>query len=160
MRKHADLALKMGMDSDNIYIGDIGDVIELSKNEMKKLEPVHAGKVFVDGLGVGDVGSVVLRDRKHLGEDGLIIVMAAVDFEAGTTVSGPDIVSRGFVYMKESEDLLDAIRKRASWVLEYCRLEDHMDRNFIKQKVKDEISRLIYEKTRRSPMILPILMEL
>jgi ribonuclease J len=115
--------------------------------------------VFVDGLGVGDVGSIVLRDRKHLGQDGLIIIVASLDVYDGHVISGPDIVSRGFVYVRESEELLDQVRELCLSIL-----EDFAERNIhewgvIKNKIKDDVAKLISQKTRRSPMILPILQE-
>lgn len=159
LRKHAQLALSMGMESKNIFIGDVGNVLEINDDYMKQLASVQSGKIFVDGLGVGDVGSIVLRDRKHLGQDGLIIVVASLDIVDGHVVSGPDIVSRGFVYVRESEELLDQVRRIAAEVLEDCACENIHEWNVIKNKIKDDVSRHIYGKTRRSPMILPIIME-
>ena len=160
LRKHASIAESMGMDPSRIFIGDIGDVIEISKSKLKKLAPVTAGNIFVDGLGVGDVGSIVLRDRKLLAEDGLIIIVATIDSSSGEVLSGPDIVSRGFVYVKESEDLFDMIRKKAQKQFTLCQKERVKDRNTIKSKVKENISKLIFEQTGRTPMILPVLMEI
>lgn len=159
LRKHAGLARDMGMPSQNIFIGDVGNVIEINEDYMKPLSPVQAGKVFVDGLGVGDVGSIVLRDRKHLGQDGLIIVVATIDSVDGHTISGPDIVSRGFVYVRESEYLMDELKRCCLRVLEECEDNEVREWNVIKTKIKDAVSHLIFERTRRSPMILPIIME-
>ena len=159
LRKHMDLALSLGMKRENIFIGDIGKVLELSDNAMKELAPVQAGKVFVDGLGVGDVGSIVLRDRKHLGQDGLIIIVASLDVYDGHVISGPDIVSRGFVYVRESEGLLDEVKERALNILEDCAERNIHEWGVIKNKIKDDVAKLILQRTRRSPMILPILME-
>ncbi len=159
LRKHMDLALSLGMKRENIFIGDIGKVVELSENSMKELAPVQAGKVFVDGLGVGDVGSIVLRDRKHLGQDGLIIIVASLDVYDGHVISGPDIVSRGFVYVRESEGLLDEVKERALNILEDCAQRNIHEWGVIKNKIKDDVAKLILQRTRRSPMILPILME-
>lgn len=159
LRKHMDLALSLGMKRQNIFIGDIGKVVELSDDYMKEVAPVPAGKVFVDGLGVGDVGSIVLRDRKHLGQDGLIIIVASLDVYDGHVISGPDIVSRGFVYVRESEDLLDEVRARALEILEDCAARNIHEWGTIKNKIKDDVAKLILQRTRRSPMILPILME-
>ena len=159
LRKHMDIALSLGMPRKNIFIGDIGSVIELSDDYMKELPNVPAGKVFVDGLGVGDVGSIVLRDRKHLSQDGLIIIVASLDVYDGHVISGPDIVSRGFVYVRESEDLLDEVRQRALDILEDCAQRNIHEWGVIKNKIKDDVSKLIVQRTRRSPMILPILME-
>lgn len=157
--KHAKLAKDMGMKESNVFIGDIGNVVELNKNYMKKLPSIPAGRVLVDGLGVGDVGSIVLRDRKHLGQDGLIIAVCTLDAEDGTVISGPDIVSRGFVYVRESEPLMDDARKRVLKILEDCAHENVHEWGIIKTKVKDDLSKLFYERTRRNPMILPVIME-
>ncbi|MGN0441245.1 MAG: ribonuclease J [Acutalibacteraceae bacterium] len=159
LRKHAELAYQMGMDRKNVFIGDIGNVVELNEDYIKQLESVKAGKVFVDGLGVGDVGSIVLRDRKHLGQDGLIIVVASLDSYDGHIIAGPDIVSRGFVYVRESEVLIDEIKQTATSVLEDCAYDNVHEWNVIKNKIKEDVSRLIYGKTRRTPMILPIIMD-
>ena len=159
LRKHMDLALSLGMKRENIFIGDIGKVVELTQESMKEVAPVQAGKVFVDGLGVGDVGSIVLRDRKHLGQDGLIIIVASLDVYDGHVISGPDIVSRGFVYVRESEGLLDEVKERALNILEDCAQRNIHEWGVIKNKIKDDVAKLILQRTRRSPMILPILME-
>ena len=159
LRKHAGLAMAMGMARENIFIGDIGNVLELSEEHMKQLPDVPAGDVLVDGLGVGDVGSIVLRDRKHLSEDGLIVAVCSIDAQSGKVVSGPDIVSRGFVYVRESEALMDEARDLVYNTLEECAREHVRDWSGMKQRIKDELSRFLYQKTRRSPMILPIIME-
>lgn len=159
LRHNAQLARSLGMDSKNIFIGDIGSQIEVNRNYMKELPPVPAGKVFVDGLGVGDVGSIVLRDRKHLGQDGLIIIVASLDVYDGHVISGPDIVSRGFVYVRESEQLLDQVRELALSILEECADNNIHEWGTIKNRIKDEVSKMIGQKTRRFPMILPILQE-
>ena len=114
---------------------------------------------MVDGLGVGDVGSIVLRDRKHLAEDGLIVAVAVIDPVAGTVVSGPDIVSRGFVYVKESEELIESARKLTLRVLEDCCYENPRDWTAMKSRVREELSRMMFQKTKKSPMILPIIMD-
>ncbi len=159
LRKHADLAVFLGMERKNIFIGDVGSVLEVNQNYMKELPPVQAGKVFVDGLGVGDVGSIVLRDRKHLGQDGLIIIVASLDVYDGHVISGPDIVSRGFVYVRESEGLLDEVKKLALSILEDCADRNIHEWGVIKNCIKDEVAKLIGQRTRRAPMILPILQE-
>ena len=159
LRKHAGLAMAMGMPRENIFIGDIGNVLELSEEHMKQPPDVPAGDVLVDGLGVGDVGSIVLRDRKHLSEDGLIVAVCSIDAQSGKVVSGPDIVSRGFVYVRESEALMDEARDLVYNTLEECAREHVRDWSGMKQRIKDELSRFLYQKTRRSPMILPIIME-
>lgn len=159
LQKHAGLARQMGLPDSNIYIGDIGDVLELSENGMKRVGAVPAGRVLVDGLGVGDVGSVVLRDRKHLGEDGLIVVVCTISKETGHVVAGPDVVSRGFVYVRESEPLLDDARALVNRVLNECADNGVREWGTLKTRMKDGLSRLLYDRTRRSPMILPIIME-
>ena len=126
---------------------------------MKQLPDVPAGDVLVDGLGVGDVGSIVLRDRKHLSEDGLIVAVCSIDAQSGKVVSGPDIVSRGFVYVRESEALMDEARDLVYNTLEECARNRVRDWSGMKQSIKDELSRFLYQKTRRNPMILPIIME-
>ena len=159
LHKHAQLAESMGIDKNNIFIADNGYVAELTNKSIKKAESVPAGKIFVDGYGVGDVGSVVLRDRKHLGEDGIIVVTASLDYETGQLVAGPEVVSRGFVYVKENEELIDKARKNAEKSLESCYYSNISDINAIKGKVRDAVSHFVYEQTKRSPMILPIIME-
>ncbi len=159
LRKHAELAEFLGMEKKNICITDIGKTVEVCDDHMKVTGTVPAGKVFVDGLGVGDVGSIVLRDRKHLGQDGLIIIVASLDVYDGHVISGPDIVSRGFVYVRESEGLLDEVRKLALSILEDCAEQNIHEWGVIKNRLREEISKLIGQKTRRSPMILPILQE-
>ena len=158
LRKNADIAISMGMDPSHVYIGDIGDVLELNQDYMKKLTSVPAGRILVDGLGVGDVGSIVLRDRKHLAEDGLIVVVCTID-DNGQVVAGPDVVSRGFVYVREAEPLIDEAKKRVLAALESCSEHHIHDWGTLKTRIKDELSRFLYERTRRSPMILPIIME-
>lgn len=160
LMKHAQLARAMGIDEKNIYIAEIGETIELTETYIKKVGTVTAGDVYVDGLGVGDVGNVVLNDRKRLSQDGLIIVVATIDAHGGYVVSGPDIVSRGFVYVKDNEELMNAARDLACRVIDEQYDSKYHDWNSVKTKVRDEISRLMYEKTKRSPMILPIFMEI
>ncbi len=153
LRKHADLAEFLGMERKNIFIGDVGSTVEINEDYMKEIAPVPAGKVFVDGLGVGDVGSIVLRDRKHLGQDGLIIIVASLDVYDGHVISGPDVVSRGFVYVRESEQLLEEVRKLALDILEDCADNNIHEWGIIKNRIKDEISKLIAQRTRRAPMM-------
>ena len=159
LRKHAGLALSMGIPKENILIADNGRVAEISKKALRCTSTVPAGRVFVDGYGVGDVGSVVLRDRKHLAQDGLVIVAVCIDRESGMIVSGPDVVTRGFVYVKESEELINAAREVAVETIEAQTDGGYFDWNSIKASLRDEISHLMYERTKRSPMILPVIME-
>ena len=159
IRKHAQLAESMGIPSENIFIADNGVQVEMNKLWIKKGESIPAGQVFVDGSGVGDVGDVVLRDRKRLAEDGLIVVAASIDSYSGYIVTGPDILTRGFVYVKESEELIDDAREVARYAIENCLANNTHDWNTIKSAVRDEISRFVYERTKRSPMILTIIME-
>ena len=159
LHKHAQLAESMGIDKNNIFIADNGYVAEITNKAIKSAAPVPAGKIFVDGYGVGDVGSVVLRDRKHLGQDGIIVVTASLDYETGQLIAGPEVVSRGFVYVKEAEELIDRARKVAEKSLESCYYSNISDINAIKGKVRDAVSHFVYEQTKRSPMILPIIME-
>lgn len=159
LKKHVGLAVNMGIDRKNIFVPEIGKVVELNKNEFKVVGTVPAGRILVDGLGVGDVGSIVLRDRKHLAEDGLIVVVSTIDSTDGHIISGPDIVSRGFVYVRESEGLMDDARNLVTNVLENCADNNVREWGHIKSKVRDELSRLLYEKTKRNPMILPVIME-
>ncbi len=158
--KHTELALQLGIPEENIFIADNGTVLETDGNEMKVTGQVTAGRVLIDGLGVGDVGSVVLRDRKHLAEDGLIIVVAAVDKAAGKIVSGPDIVSRGFVYVRESEELMEESRTLMRGAMEKTLTPNVREWNTVKGVMKDTLGSFIFQKTRRSPMILPIIMEI
>lgn len=160
LQKHAGLADAIGISKENVYIGNIGDRIELSRKELKFVDTVPAGEIYVDGIGVGDVGNIVLNDRKRLSKDGLIIVVATMDSSNGYIISGPDIVSRGFVYVKENEELMNSARDLACMVIDECYDKNYREWNTVKSKLRDELSRLMYEKTKRSPMILPILMEI
>ena len=159
LKKHAITAEKLGIPPKNIHIAEIGQDIILSADGLSTGEPVPAGAVMVDGLGVGDVGNVVLRDRRHLSEDGLVIVVATVNSRTGQVVAGPDLVSRGFVYVRESEQLMDEARRLVTQCFEKCAAENVRDWNSVKTRVREVLSSYIYRKTKRSPMILPILME-
>ena len=155
LKTHAKLAQSMGMDPRNVIISDIGKVIELTPGSAKLNGTVPAGRVFVDGYGVGDVGAVVLRDRKHLAEDGMIVVVVSMSGEDGSVVSGPDIITRGFVYVKESEGLMEELRRVAVNALENCQREGSTDWAAIKSEIKGDLSNFLYKKTKRNPMILP-----
>ena len=159
LKTHAKLARDMGMDPRRIIISDIGKVIEFTPNSAKINGTVPAGKVFVDGYGVGDVGSVVLRDRKHLAEDGMIVAVVSMSGEDGSVVSGPDIITRGFVYVKESEGLIEELRRVAVNALENCQRDHCTDWAAIKTEMKNDLSNFLYKKTKRNPMILPVIME-
>ena len=159
LRVHAKLAQEMGMNPKNILISDIGKVIELTRNSCRINGTVPSGNVLVDGYGVGDVGSVVLRDRKHLAEDGMIVVVVSMSGEDGSVVSGPDIITRGFVYVKESEQLMDELRTIACQTLYSCEQRHLTDWATIKSEVKGDLSSFLYKKTKRNPMILPVIME-
>ncbi|MBE6671052.1 MAG: ribonuclease J [Ruminococcaceae bacterium] len=158
LMQHRDLALQMGMPSENILVSDIGKVIEIDKKGMRFNGTVPSGRVLVDGYGVGDVGNIVLRDRRHLALDGLIVVVATVDIEERSIISGPDIISRGFVYVRESEELLDTVKEIATDALWDCLEDDITDWTQMKSRVKDRVSRYLVEKTNRKPMILPLVM--
>lgn len=157
--KHAGLALSMGMPEENVFVGETGDILEISESSMKKVGQIPLELVLVDGIGVGDVGSIVLRDRKHLGEDGLIVLVATLDSSDKHVIAGPDIVSRGFVYVRESEHLMEEARRVALRTLENCANQKVRDWSLIKNKVKDDLYKLFHGKTRRNPVILPIIME-
>ncbi|MCQ2910882.1 MAG: ribonuclease J [Clostridia bacterium] len=155
---HADLVKSLGMDSRNIFIMQIGEVLELDSKTAKVAGAVPSGQVFIDGLGVGDVGNIVLRDRKHLSQDGLIIIVLAVDKEC-QVVSGPDIISRGFVYVRESENLMVEVKDLIQDTVSEWSASGNTEWHWIKNTLKDELKEFIWEKTRRNPMILPIIME-
>ncbi len=159
LTKHGMLADSIGIDRDNIIIAENGSQIVVSEDEFRFDEKITAGQIFVDGSGVGDVGNIVLRDRKRLSEDGLVIVAATIDLEGEYIVAGPEIVSRGFVYVRESEDLMGEAREVADRTIEYCLNHGIKDWASLKVKVRDEVSRLMFERTKRSPMILPIFMD-
>ena len=159
LKKHAMTAESLGIPAKNIHIAEVGQDIILSADVLETGEPVPAGAVMVDGLGVGDVGNVVLRDRRHLSEDGLVIVVATVDRATGEVIAGPDLVSRGFVYVRESEELMDEARRLVSQCFDRCAMENVREWNSVKTRVREALSSYIYRKTKRSPMILPILME-
>lgn len=159
LKKHVKLAMDMGIPEENTFIADLGDVLETDGVDMKVAGTVPSGRVMVDGLGIGDVGSVVLRDRKHLSEDGVMIIVATIERENGHVIAGPDIVSRGFVYVRESEELLDEAKKLMKQVMDDCVERGVREWGNIKSAMRDALSEFIYKETKRSPMILPIIME-
>ena len=156
---HARLAQGMGMDPSHVLVSDIGRVMELTPNSARLAGTVTAGQVFVDGYGVGDVGSVVLRDRRHLAQDGMIVVVVSMSGEDGALVSGPDIITRGFVYVKESEGLMEELRQVAMEAIQGVDTRYATDWSAIKSAIKGDLSNYLYKKTKRSPMILPVIME-
>ncbi len=156
---HAELAKTMGIAPNNIVIGDIGRIVEVTKKSIKLGGTVPFGKVLVDGTGVGDVGSVVLRDRHHLAQDGMLVVVMTLSAEDASLISGPDIVSRGFVYVKESDSLMEELRRVILETLDSCEHSSITDWATIKAKVKTNLSGYLYKQTKRSPMILPVIME-
>ncbi len=160
LQKHAGLAKAVGMADDHIMLVDNGVQVELLPDKIKKNGSVPAGQIFVDGSGVGDVGSVVIRDRKHLAEDGIIIIAAGIDRTTGYLTSGPDVVSRGFVYVRENEDLIEEVKKVATKTILKCYDRNIREYSAIKNRIRDDVSRLLYERTRRSPMILPVFLEI
>ena len=157
---HSKLAQSMGMNPKNIFIGEIGTVFELSGKTCKVKPAVPSGKVFVDGSGVGDVGSVVLRDRKHLAEDGMIVVCVNLSSEDGSVITGPDIITRGFIYVKESEELMETLQEVAMEAIERCQRKHIRDWTTIKAAIKNDLSGYLYKTTKRNPMILPVITEI
>ncbi len=160
LQLHARLAETMGMNRRNIHVAQIGTVLELSGKTCKENGMVPAGQVFVDGTGVGDVGSVVLRDRKHLAEDGMIVVCVNLSSEDGSVLTGPDIITRGFIYVKESEELMEELRQVAMEAIERCQRKRVRDWNTLKSAIKNDLSGYLYKQTKRNPMILPVIREI
>jgi ribonuclease J len=157
---HRELALDMGTPDANIFISDIGKVLELDRKSAKFVGTVPSGKILVDGYGVGDVGNIVLRDRRHLAQDGLIVVVASIDIASGLVLSGPEIISRGFVYVRESEELMDEARQIAADAINDClNSRKTPDRMELKAKLRDELTKFLYAKTKRKPMVLPVIMD-
>ncbi|SDY88168.1 ribonuclease J [Tindallia californiensis] len=159
LKQHANLAARMGVPEENIFTMENGQVLEMNQKQAKITGKVQAGPVLVDGLGVGDVGSIVLRDRKHLAEDGLMVVVVTLDKKEAKVVAGPDIISRGFVYVRESEDLLGEARAEVQKSLEQCEQKGIREWSQLKNAIRDSLKDFLYQKTQRRPMILPIIME-
>ena len=159
LKIHAELAEELGMPSQNIFVNKTGDVLEIDRNSAKVTGTIPTGNVLVDGLGVGDVGNIVLRDRKHLSEDGLMIVVVTISKEDGRVLAGPDIISRGFVYVRESEDLMDGAKNVIKDLLRDCEDRNIKEWAYLKNNIKESLKEYLYQKTKRNPMILPIIME-
>ncbi|SHJ44496.1 ribonuclease J [Hathewaya proteolytica DSM 3090] len=159
LKQHAELIQRLGIKAENTLIGDNGDIIEVTEDSIKKNGSVMYGQVFVDGLGVGDVGNIVLRDRKHLSQDGILTVVVTIERDTGKVIAGPDIISRGFVYVRESEDLIEEVKEKVRCVLKGCEESNIKEWSTIKSNVKDVLRSFLYEKTKRNPMILPIIVE-
>jgi len=156
---HKNLAVSMGMDKKNIFVMNIGDVLELGDKFAKVTGVVPSGRIFVDGLGVGDVGNIVIRDRKHLSQDGLMIVVVTMERDTSEILAGPDIISRGFVYVRESENLMEEARVAVVAALEKCEQKNISDWSYVKNLIRDTLKEFVWQKTKRRPMILPIIME-
>lgn len=159
LKANAGLAMSLGIPKENTFILHSGDVLELDENQAKIVDRIHTGAILVDGLGVGDVGNIVLRDRQHLAEDGILIVVLTLEKYSNQVLAGPDIVSRGFVYVRESEELMEEARHVVENALEGCMEKRITDWGKIKNVTKDALSEFLWKKTKRSPMILPIIME-
>ena len=157
---HREIAKQMGIPSKNIIMMDNGKMLELTESSAKIVDTVPSGKILVDGLGVGDVGNIVLRDRKHLAQDGLIVIVLTMDKASGTVMAGPDIISRGFVYVRESEDLMEEMRYAAIDALDECMDKNITDWSTIKTVLKNAVGGYIFSKTKRKPMILPVIMDI
>lgn len=159
LKRHANLVNELGMPTENIFVMDIGKVMELTDDSARINGSVTSGRVLVDGLGVGDVGNIVLRDRKHLSQDGLIVIVITIEGDTGNVVAGPDIISRGFVYVRESENLMEQIKEVSRLALQRCEDKRKNDWSTKKSIIRDALRDYLYEKTKRRPMILPIIME-
>ena len=160
LQAHSKLAQTMGMEPKNIFISDIGKVLELTKATCKWGGTVPSGRILVDGTGVGDVGSVVLRDRKHLAQDGMLVVVVNISSEDGSVITGPDIITRGFVYVKESENLMEELRVIAAHAIDRCSQNGRSDWSVLKANIKNDLSGYLFKTTKRNPMILPVIMEI
>ena len=159
LKKHVEIAKSLGMEEENIFIMENGGTLEFTKDSVKRGTNVPSGNILVDGLGIGDVGNIVLRDRKHLSEDGLIVVVLTISKKDGKVIAGPDIISRGFVYVRESENLIEEIRTVVKDVLDDCEKKKITDWSTLKSNVRDTLRNHLYGKIKRNPMILPIIME-
>lgn len=160
LKHHRDLAVKLGMEDSNIFTLDTGDILELSKDEARILGKVRTGNVFVDGLGVGDVGNIVLRDRKYLAQDGMLTIVVTIERESYSIIAGPDIITRGFVYVKESEALINEAKEIVRNEIETCLKNEILEWQVLKNCMKKSMEKYLYEKTKRRPIVLPIIMEI
>lgn len=160
LKHHKDLAITLGMDSKNVFILERGEVLEINNEEARISGKIHSGTVLVDGLGVGDVGTLVLRDRKHLAQDGLVNIVVTIEKESYSIIAGPDIITRGFVYVKESEALINELKEIATEELQNCLNKRILEWYLIKANIKKALERYIYDKTKRRPTIIPIIMEI
>ena len=159
LKANAEVAKSLGIPKENVFIIQSGDVLELCDDSAEVVDKVHTGAILVDGLGVGDVGNIVLRDRQHLAEDGIIIVVLTLERRTNRLLAGPDIVSRGFVYVRESEELMDDARRAVSEAVDKCLSGRHTDWNKIKLVIRDSMNDYIWKKTKRKPMVIPIIMD-
>ena len=159
MKAQAQIAEELGIDKDHIFLLSSGDVLELNEEEAAVTGRVPVGDVMVDGLGVGDVGNIVLRDRQHLAEEGIIIVVLTLESGSGQVLAGPDIVSRGFVYVRGAESLMDEAKQVLEETMEYCMTKNITDWGKIKSEIKDALGDFVWKETKRKPMIIPIIME-
>lgn len=160
LKQHGELVEKLGIDPENVILGDNGDIIEVTEDSIRKNGSVMSGQVFVDGLGVGDVGNIVIRDRKHLSQDGILTVIVTIEKDTGKVIAGPDIISRGFVYVRESECLIEEVKEQVRNVLKLCEDNNVKEWSAIKGNIRDTLRSFLYEKTKRNPMILPIIVEI
>ena len=159
LKHHSDLALKLGMDKSNVFTLETGQVLEISQDKAIATEKVHTGVVFVDGIGVGDVGNIVLRDRRDLARDGMVTIVVAINKETYSIVSGPDIITRGFIYARESEGLIKKIKDVAKEEIEICLENNIIEWQVLKSGVRKSVEQLLYYKTKRRPSVFPIIME-
>lgn len=159
LMKHAKLAESLGLSKDHIFVAENGQIIEIGKNQASIVGRVNSGRILIDGLGVGDVGNIVLRDRKQLSQDGIMIVVVTMSKDSGVVISGPDVVTRGFVYVRESEKLIDDAKEKIKEALSFCSKKNITEWAAIKSQIRDKLGKHLYEKTGRRPMILPIIME-
>ena len=159
LKRHSELAQELGMPAENIFVMQTGQVLELDKNSAKVTTTVPIGNVLVDGLGVGDVGNIVLRDRRNLARDGMVIIVFAIDMENFYLASGPDVITRGFIYARENEDIINEIKEVSRQKIEECLLEQSTGWQVLKGSVRKSVEVLLFEKTKRKPSVFPIIMD-